>query len=359
MRKIVLTGGGSAGHVTPNLALIPKLKASWQIEYIGTHQGIERDLIGDRVPYHSISAGKLRRYFDLKNFVDPLRVIKGIIDAFIILRKVKPNIVFSKGGFVSLPVAVAAKFLRIPVVLHESDVTPGLANKLALPFATHICLTFPETINHVSKNKASYTGNPVREKLLFGDKHKALKLCGFTGTKPVILVIGGSLGAVKINQVIHSGLPNLLENYNIIHICGKGNLKPDVKYGGYHQVEYVYEQLPDLFALADMVISRAGANTLFELLALRKPHILIPLSQSASRGDQVLNAHSFQNQGFSISISEEELSVDTLLTQIDLLAKNKDKYIKTMEQSKVKDAVGEIIKVIEATVGKTNQKCFD
>ncbi len=352
VKRIVLTGGGSAGHVTPNLALIPELtKLNWKIDYIGTHYGIERELIGDSIPYHPISAGKLRRYFDVKNFTDPFRVVKGVIDAYFILRKIRPNIVFSKGGFVSLPVSVAAKFLGIPVVLHESDFTPGLANKLALPFAAHLCLAFPETIEYVPKEKATITGNPIRKTLFSGDKNRAREMCKFTEEKPVILVIGGSLGAVRINQVIRLGLDELLREFQLIHICGKGNLDLSIEAPGYCQFEYVSQELPDIFALADLVVSRAGANVLFELLALKKPHVLIPLSKGASRGDQVLNAESFAKQGFSVVLKEENLTQSELLSTIRHLNHKQADYVKAMEQSKLKNASDEIIKLIEKLSG--------
>lgn len=350
MKKIILTGGGSAGHVTPNLALIPELeKRGWNVEYIGTHSGIERQLIGERVPYHPISAGKLRRYFDLQNFIDPFRVLKGVVDAYRILRRRKPKVIFSKGGFVSLPVAAAAKMLGIPVVLHESDFTPGLANKLAAPLAAHICLTFPETVKYVSQAKTTVTGNPIRRTLLDGSIQRGRETCGFDKSKPVILVMGGSLGAVRINQTVRQALPTLLKNYQIVHICGRGNIDPSIDLKGYRQFEYVAEELPDIFALADIVISRAGANALFELLTLKKPHILIPLSQQASRGDQILNAKSFAEQGFSLVLEEEQLTAASLTAAVDNLILNKDRYLQAMSASKLTDAVSAVIKVIEST----------
>lgn len=348
MKKIVLTGGGSAGHVTPNLALIPELeKLGWQIEYIGTYQGIEREIIGTTVPYHPISAGKLRRYFDWKNFTDPFRVIKGTLDALKVLRSVSPNIIFSKGGFVSLPVVLAAKLLKIPVILHESDFTPGLANKLAFPLATHLCLTFPETKSLVKHGNVTVTGNPIRKNLLSGNPDDGFRLCNFSPNKPVLLVIGGSLGAVKINSVVRTSLPQLLQEFQIVHICGKGNLDPKISSQDYKQFEYVGEELPSIFAMADLIVSRAGANALFELLALKKPHLLIPLSQAASRGDQILNANSFAKQGFSMVIKEEQLTSNELVNSLQQLSTVKDRYIETMKKTVLGDATLAVIKLIE------------
>lgn len=349
MKKMVLTGGGSAGHVTPHLALLPKLNnLGWDLHYIGTHQGIERELIGDQMPYYPISAGKLRRYFDLKNFIDPFRVLKGWAQAYGILRRLRPQVVFSKGGFVSVPVAMAAKLLKIPVILHESDMTPGLANKLALPFATHICVTFPETLKHLPAEKASLTGNPIRDELFSGHRQEGLKICGFRGQKPVLLVMGGSLGAVEINEALRESLPKLLPTYHVIHLCGKGNVDATLtSQVGYRQFDYVGAELPHLMAAADFVVSRAGANSLFELLALKKPNLLIPLSRAASRGDQILNARSFAQQGFSLVLEEEELSNDTLVQNLEKLRVKASELVKAMESSRLKDSSGEIIKIIQ------------
>ena len=226
MKKIVLTGGGTAGHVTPNIALLPGLqKLGYQIDYIGSYEGIEKRLIESyHIPYHGISSGKLRRYFDVKNFTDPFKVLKGYHQAVRLLGKLKPDIVFSKGGFVSVPVVLAAKHRRIPVIIHESDITPGLANKLAIPSATKVCCNFPETLQYLPKGKAILTGSPIRSELLQGSKEKALEFCGFEKGKPVMLVIGGSIGSVFINQVVREALPQLLKEYQVIHLCGKGNL---------------------------------------------------------------------------------------------------------------------------------------
>ncbi|WP_127836443.1 undecaprenyldiphospho-muramoylpentapeptide beta-N-acetylglucosaminyltransferase [Clostridium prolinivorans] len=350
MKKIIMTGGGSAGHVTPNLSLVPKLKElGYEIQYIGTSDGIERKIIErEKIRYHIISSGKLRRYFDIKNFTDPFKVIKGIWQAYEIIKKEKPNIVFSKGGFVSVPVVLGAYFNKIPVIAHESDITPGLANRISMPYCTKICVTFPETIEKLNKNKAILTGPPIRKELFQGSKIKGKNICNFNDDKPILLIIGGSLGAKAINEAVRRNIDKILEKYNVIHICGKNNL--DSKYNnkyGYRQFEYVNEELPHLLTCADIVISRAGSNTIFELLALKKPNLLIPLSSKSSRGDQILNAQSFEKRGFSMVLKEEDLNDNNLLSKLDELYKNKEKFIKNMENNNYNNAIDTIINIIE------------
>lgn len=351
MKKIVLTGGGTAGHVTPNIALLPKLKeAGYEIYYIGSYEGIERKLIESyEIPYYGISSGKLRRYFDWKNFSDPFKVLKGYGQAISILKKLKPDVVFSKGGFVSVPVVMAAKHCKIPAIIHESDMTPGLANKLAIPSATKVCCNFPETLQYLPEGKAVLTGSPIRSELLKGDKVHALNFIGnFTAKKPTLMVIGGSIGSVVINDTVRKALPELLKEYQVVHLCGKGNLVPELDgTQGYVQYEYIKEELNDLFALADIVISRAGANAICELLALHKPNILIPLSAAASRGDQILNARSFEKQGFSYVLEEEKLTEETLLEAIRQVEEKKNSYRKAMEASSRIDSVTKVFELIE------------
>lgn len=348
--KIIMTGGGSAGHVTPNLALIPKLKElGYEIQYIGTENGIERKIIeGENIKYHVISSGKLRRYFDIKNFTDPFKVIKGVFEAKNIIKKEKPNIVFSKGGFVSVPVVMGAHFNRIPVITHESDMTPGLANKIAVPFCTKVCVTFPESLDKIKDGKGVVTGTPIRDELLEGSKIKGKKICKFEDDKPILMVIGGSLGSKIINDSVRGNLEKLLKEFNIIHICGKGNLDSKLEnLKGYAQFDYVRDELPHLMNSADIFISRAGANVIFELLALKKPNILIPLSAKASRGDQILNAASFEKSGYSMVIQEEDLNADLLIEKLKEVYSNKEVYIKNMNNSGIGNGVDEIIKVIK------------
>lgn len=350
MKRIILTGGGTAGHVTPNIALLPKLKErGYDIHYIGSYNGIEKELIEQlEIPYHGISSGKLRRYFSVQNFTDPFRVLKGFGEARKIIKSLKPDVIFSKGGFVSVPVVIAGKQCHVPTIIHESDMTPGLANKLAIPSASKVCCNFPETLQHLPKEKAVLTGSPIRQELLSGDRGAALKLCGLTEEKPVILIIGGSLGSVVVNQAVRSILPKLLKEFHVIHLCGKGKVDESLRdLKGYVQFEYLQQELKDIFALADVVISRAGANAICELLALRKPNLLIPLSANASRGDQILNARSFARQGFSIVLEEEELNDTILLQTIKKLYQEKDAYINAMNESSQQDSIHTILELIE------------
>ena len=350
MKKIVLTGGGTAGHVTPNIALIPRLRElGYDIDYIGSYEGIEKKLISDfGIPYYGISTGKFRRYFDPKNFSDPFRVMKGCAQAKKILKQLKPNIIFSKGGFVSVPVIWAAASLKIPCIIHESDLTPGLANKLCIPKATKICCNFPETLKYLPENKAVLTGSPIREELLKGDKEAAYKLCGFDGSKPVIMVMGGSQGASAINKVIREALPRLLYDFQIIHICGQEKMDNMLlTTPGYKQFDYVRGELKDLFAITDLVVSRAGANAICELLALRLPNLLIPLPLTASRGDQLLNAASFESQGYSLVMQEENLDEDSLVEALHELYQNRSSFTEKMESSSQYNAINSIIKLIE------------
>lgn len=350
MKRIILTGGGTAGHVTPNIALIPSLQeASFDIHYIGSYDGIEKKLIEEmKIPYHGISSGKLRRYFDVKNFSDPFKVIKGYGEASRLIKSLKPDIVFSKGGFVTVPVVMAAKTHHIPAIIHESDMTPGLANKLCIPSASKICCNFPEAMEHLPSEKAVLTGTPIRRELFLGDAIEALKFTGLEANKPTIMIIGGSTGSVKINEAVRACLDDLLQAYQIIHICGKDKI--DSTYEGrkgYVQYEYIKKELSNLLALCDVIISRAGANAICELLALRKPNILIPLGANASRGDQILNAESFEKQGFSYVLSEESLSSESLLAAVNQVYNNRANYRSIMESSSITNSISIIMNLVK------------
>ena len=350
MKKIVLTGGGSAGHVTPHMALIPTLQErGYEISYIGSHSGIERRLIEEMgIPYYPISTGKLRRYFDLKNFTDPFRVLKGVSEARSLMKKLQPDIIFSKGGFVALPVVRAAAGRKIPIIAHESDLTPGLANRLSLRYVDVFCCNFPETMEILPADKAHLTGTPIRKELAEGDRDRALAFTGLSGKKPVLMIIGGSLGAGAINDAVRDALPELLTRYEIVHLCGRGKTDDSLSARtGYAQYEYIGKELPDLFALADIVISRAGANAICELAALGKPNLLIPLGTHASRGDQILNAQSFEHRGFSMVLQEEDITTKILLDAVDELYEKRDRYIEAMKEAKTRDAVRLIADLID------------
>lgn len=349
MKTIILTGGGTAGHITPNIALLPKLKeAGYDIHYIGLRGGMEENLIkAQNIPFHGIKGGKLRRYFDLKNFTDVFKIIAGYNEARGIIKKIKPDVVFSKGGFVSTPVVWAAHSLKVPVVAHESDGSVGLANKLSMPFAEKICYTFPETGSQLPEGKGVFTGLPIRSSLLNGSAQKGRKLCGFDGKKPVIVVTGGSQGAQFINELVRKNLSKLLEKFDICHICGKGNADASLnETNGYRQFEYVTDDLPDLFAMADLVISRAGATSIFELLALKKPNLLIPYGLAASRGDQILNAKSFEKQGFSEVLNQQDATDEKFLKLVNSIYDNRDFYIEKMDKCEFKNGLDGVFKTI-------------
>ncbi|MEG0382231.1 MAG: undecaprenyldiphospho-muramoylpentapeptide beta-N-acetylglucosaminyltransferase [Christensenella sp.] len=349
-KKIVLTGGGSAGHVTPNLALIPKLlQRGIEVHYIGTNDGIEHTLVHD-IPYHVIEAGKMRRYASAKNISDIFKIIKGYGQAKKILRELRPNLVFAKGGFVSVPVAWAAAKLKIPVILHESDYTPGLANKLCIKKAQKICLSFDTKTAHDSKS--ILTGSPVRLDLLSGNKQAGLAKLGFNGSKPVLLIMGGSLGAQAINDAVDSAIDELTEKYSIVHLRGRDKLNPALNsLADYKQFEYIEDGLNDIFAAADLALSRSGANAIFEFLALKLPALLVPLPLSASRGDQILNAAYFQKRGYARVLEQESLNRETLITALDELQTHRQELILNMAQSTEADGLGNVLNIIAESIG--------
>jgi len=351
MKKIVLTGGGTAGHVTPNIALLPALQeAGFEPYYMGSYEGIEKKLIADfDVPYTGIATGKFRRYLDIKNLTDPFRVVKGFAEARKYLKELAPDVVFSKGGFVSVPVVRAAASLGIPCIIHESDMTPGLANKLCFPVASRVCCNFPETLQMLPEGKGVLTGSPIRSELKEGNKLAGLEMCGFTTQKPVIMVIGGSLGAAAVNKAVREALPRLLEDFQVVHLCGKDKIDNLLlATPGYKQFEYVKGELKDLFAMADLVISRAGANAICELLALHKPNILIPLPARSSRGDQILNAKSFEAQGFSLVIDEDDLTTHLLVEKVTELFFTRQSYYDTMSRSGQLNSIETIVELIKS-----------
>lgn len=352
--SIVFTGGGTAGHVTPNLALISLFKsAGWDIAYVGSDHGIEKEMIkAQNIPFYAVNSGKLRRYFSLKNFLDPLKIIAGIVQSTCLFYKLKPNVVFSKGGFVAFPVVVGAWLNRIPVIAHESDMSPGLANRLSYPFVKRICLSFDASVQYFkSQEKVAVTGTPIRQHLFSGSLSKGLERCGFNALKPCLLVIGGSLGANSINRTVRSALSSLLEEYQIIHLCGKGKI--DAAFDGltgYCQMDYADAELPDLFAAASVVVSRAGANSVYELLALGKPHVLIPLSSHASRGDQIQNARYFQKAGISVVIQDDELTPESLVHALNAVKLDEQEITNKIKKLHIGSSADKIASIIKEQV---------
>jgi len=345
--RIVFTGGGTAGHVTPNIALIePLLKEGWEVHYIGSNTGMEKGLIAalDGVTYHGIATGKLRRYFSWENFIDPFRVLKGCFQARSLIRQIKPDVIFSKGGFVSVPVVLGAG--KVPVVAHESDFSPGLSNRIASRFTDKVCVSFEDTLPHIPHGKGIFTGTPIRPALYAGSRERALAFTGLTGDKPVLLVMGGSLGAQKLNELVRAALPTLNQTFDVIHLCGRGKNDCGCVSCGYQQYEYIDKELPDLFALSDIVLSRAGANSVFELLALNKPSVLVPLTSASTRGDQLLNAEYFEKKGYALVINQNTATTQTLVDAIQSVYQDRARYANAMCADTRSDGTEAILAII-------------
>jgi len=347
-KRIVFTGGGTAGHVTPNIALIePLLREGWEVHYIGSESGMEKGLIAGLpdVIYHGISTGKLRRYFSWQNFIDPFRVIKGYFQARMLISRLQPDVIFSKGGFVSVPVVLGAG--KVPVVAHESDYSPGLSNRIAMHFTDKVCLSFEDTLAHIPHGKGIFTGTPIRPALYSGSRERALAFTGLSGEKPVLLVMGGSLGAQKLNELVRAALPMLCERYEVIHLCGRGKNDCGCVACGYNQYEYIDKELPDLFALSDVVLSRAGANSVFELLALNKPSVLVPLTSASTRGDQLLNATYFEKKGYAKAVDQNTATPESLVLAIDEVYRDRARYTELMCEDTRSDGTEAILAIIK------------
>jgi UDP-N-acetylglucosamine--N-acetylmuramyl-(pentapeptide) pyrophosphoryl-undecaprenol N-acetylglucosamine transferase len=359
MKKILLTGGGTAGHVMPNLALVPYLKdRDYHIDYIGSKIGIEKTLIEQEgLPYYGIASGKLRRYFDFKNFTDLFKIAFGTFQSIFLIHKLKPNLVFSKGGFVSVPVVIGAWVNRVPIIIHESDMTPGLANKIALRFTNKVCTTFESTLKHLPPSKGYFTGSPIRHAILHGDPSKGLAFTNLEGEKPVLMMTGGSLGAKDLNKCLRDSLKELTATFDVVHLCGKGHMDHDFDhYEGYRQYEFIGSEMPDLYAIADVLISRAGSNTITELLALRKPNLLIPLPVAQSRGDQLVNAASFEESGYSMVLHQENMTPETLTKSVLYLLNHPEIYVDKMKESQQSDGTLAIIDIIDESLKAKHSK---
>ncbi len=347
MNTIVLTGGGTAGHCIPHLAILPYLKKEFKnIYYIGSENGIERKIIEQQnIPYFYVPCAKLVRQFTLDNLLIPFKVISGIKKAEKLLKELNPDVIFSKGGYVSIPTVIAGKKLKIPVVAHESDYTVGLTNKVTSRYCKKVLTSFPDTALTIKNGE--YSGPPIREELFNVNKDSALSYFGFKGKKPVLLVTGGSLGAKPINDTLRKALPVILKDFDVLHICGKNNLDNSISKKGYVQLEFV-KDMQHAFAVADLCISRAGSNTVFEIIALKIPNILIPLPKGVSRGDQILNANYFEKLNLSNVLTQEQLTVDSLCNLVKETYNNKAKFLSAFRKSKIKNQSKNIAqKIIE------------
>lgn len=349
-KRIGFTGGGTAGHVTPSFALIELAQADGhEVVYFGTPDGIERELVArlSGVKYVEIPSERLRRYADVRNLIAPFRVARGMGLAAVRVQLAAPDVLFSKGGFVAFPAVVGAWFNRVPIVVHESDITSGLANRMSFPFATTICTGFEQTARQMNKPNVLYTGSPVRAAFDQADPEAARAHFGLDAQRPVVVIFGGSQGARHINEVTREALGALTERAQVVHVCGKGNLDPALDATpGYHQAEYVHELFPALLKAADVVIARAGANSIAELIKLQRPAVLIPLPVASSRGDQLANAEDFVRSGFGQLVRDEALTAQTLLTALDAAMDNRAAHIAAMAKNPATDAARVIYKLL-------------
>ena len=329
-RTIIFTGGGTAGHVFPGLAVLEELKKTWEGEilWIGSKNGMERGIVEKAgVRYVGIPCGKFRRYFSVKNIFDLFRIAFGIVKSVKIMKKIKPAFLFSKGGFVSVPPVVAAGRSGIPVITHESDSDPGLATRINAKYADKICVSFVETLEYLKpeyKAKAVVTGNPIRKEIVYGDAEKGRAFIGAPKKQKIIFVLGGSQGALQINRLIEQIIEELTRDYFVVHQVGKASYR-ESRHSFYKTIIFIGAELPDIYAAADLVVSRAGANTLAEISATEKPCVLIPLMKGAGRGDQVKNARLYESRGAARVLIGEEATPENLLTVIRALFEDSNK----------------------------------
>ena len=353
LKTVVVTGGGTAGHVVPALPVVESLLATGtEVHFVGSKAGLEESLVAPLgIAYHGIATGKLRRYFSVENLLDALRIPLGVWQAWRLIRRLRPDVVFSKGGFVSFPAVVGAWLNRVAVVAHESDLTPGLANRLAQPFVKSLCVNFEATAAGV--RRVVTTGTPIRQALLEGDAQRGRSRLGVTRDRSMLLVVGGSLGAARLNDVVRASLDALLEDYAVVHICGAGKLDESLAdRRGYVQREFVSDGWGDIIAAADLVVSRAGANALYEWLVLGKPHLLVPLPRSASRGDQIENAAHAQAKGWSLVLSEHKLDAATLISGVAELASRSGEIRQRLQAFNARDSVALIVDELVRAAGK-------
>lgn len=347
MKKILFTGGGTGGHIYPNLALMDLLKEKYDLVYIGSKNGMEQKIVEKDYKFYPITTVKLKRSLSVKNLLIPFKLISGISQAKKILKKEKPDLIFSKGGFVSVPVVIAGYMLKIPCITHESDITMGLANKLIKNKCKYVLTSFEQTSN--SCKNGIYTGSPIRKEIVNANINNFNLKYRVNNNKPNILIFGGSLGSKTINEHIFNNISILTKKYNIYHIVGKNKSKK-IDAPNYFQYEFV-KNIEDLSIGVDLVITRGGSNALFELLTLKKPMLIIPLSKKESRGDQILNADYFKEKKLANVLYEENLSCLNLLNAIEQTLNNKEEFIKNAKNF---NAYGNdnIIKIIEYTIKK-------
>ncbi len=350
MATIVLTGGGSAGHCTPHLAILPFIKKHFEkVYYIGSENGIEREIIEkENIPYFGIPCAKLERKFNINNLKIPFKVIRGIIESGKILNKIQPDVIFSKGGYVSIPTVIAGKKRKIPVIAHESDYTIGLANKISSFYCEKVLTSFPSTAKSVKNGE--YVGSPIRKNIISATRQDGLNYFKFNGKKPVLLVLGGSQGSKVINDTLKACLDDLIPNFDIIHICGKNNTFA-YKNAGFYQAEYI-NNIEYAFAVADVCVSRAGSNSVFELLSKKIPTLLIPLPKGVSRGDQELNALYFQKQGLVSVLEQKSLTKHSLYASITACYTNRFNTARMLEKHPIKDQSEKISNILAECIKK-------
>ncbi|MBI3290856.1 UDP-N-acetylglucosamine--N-acetylmuramyl-(pentapeptide) pyrophosphoryl-undecaprenol N-acetylglucosamine transferase [Candidatus Falkowbacteria bacterium] len=305
--KIILSGGGTIGSVSPLIAIHEKIKEirpDADVLWLATKDGPEHKLISTyNIPVRKIFAGKLRRYFSFKNFLDPFLVLFGFFQSLFIISKFKPDVLISAGGFVSVPVTWSGWFLRRPSIIHQQDIRPGLANKLMAPFAKIITVAFEKSLNDFPGRKTVWVGNPARQEMLKGDIDKAYDFFKLDKNLPVVLVIGGGTGASRLNKIVLESLPELLDFCQVIHLTG-GKVDREARHPRYHDYEFLIEQLKDAYTVADLVVTRAGMAALTELAALKKPIIAVPIPNS----HQEDNAGLFAKNNAAIILAEDNLT---------------------------------------------------
>jgi len=348
-RKVFFTGGGTGGHVFPALAIIDELdKSVYDIAWIGSKKGMEYKIITDAgIKFYSIPSGKLRRYFSILNLLDIFKIIAGFFASFILLAKQRPELVFSKGGYVTVPPIIAAKILNIKSITHESDMTPGLATRINSRFVNKILLPYENTRKYFKdsmKEKIIVTGNPVRKDFFYADNTIGKEIMGFNNSKPVLLILGGSLGAQEINDLISESLDLLLEEFNIYHQMGEANFKESEK-DNYKTVPFIKRDIAHLIAASDIVISRSGASAVWEFASVGVPSILIPLI-AGSRGDQLFNANYAVEKNISLILKGNDVNISNLLELINLIKLKRGEMINSMNEFKTFNASKKISKVI-------------